>query len=717
MKQDELNPDSKIGMKKSMLFGLLIGFILGVVDLYLGLQHAIFSARTYIGFFVGYIFMFTFVSMIFNLILNYIQKRFRINLNPFVMNFIFFLFLYDYVILNVRLTGWFNLLNLRAIGINIILIASVFILGFLAHKVESLRKKFSSISDLIQLSLVTFMGTALFNILKLNFADPPDNKLNVILLTVLLMIIPYFSLALKLMWDAILIKLKFPAKYQYLAGLGIALLIFILLPQVLKKPSMAQFFNEEYNEAAFRQNSNKPNVIWIVLDTARKDQFSCYGNDRITTPNIDRFAQDGVMFTNYISTAPWTIPSHASMFTGMYTSKHGARFAKKNENGLFKFLPLEAVTIAEVLQKNGYNTGAVISNTILSSNANFDQGFNFYYSKVNEFSDFFWGLFCGQVYPNIWNDLGLFRINVYQLAPSVNKTAIRWVEENETNPFFLFLNYMEPHTGGKYFPGKYDDYFGIDWGDWTRMYNSLDVEAIVYKEKSLTDQQKQVNKDWLDNKMLFLDNHVGVLLDKLKKLNLYDNSIIAVLSDHGHLFGEHYSFGHTMELYNELIHVPLIIKYQKQMKRTGTSQKYIQTVDLMPEILKLMGLEIPAKVQGQDFENINHQIVSELFQTKNLDINVERYARDIKAIYDDQNQEIYKYIKSTNNKNELFNLTNDSLESQNIVSESPDLEEIFNRKILNWMNSFEPIKESLNKDGNALDEKTRQKLRALGYIK
>ena len=250
------------------------------------------------------------------------------------------------------------------------------------------------------------------------------------------------------------------------------------------------------------------------------------------------------------------------------------------------------------------------------------------------------------------------------------------------------------------------------------MYNSLDLEAIVTKKEKIPPEKYEINRDWLDTKMVYLDRQVGRLFEYLKDIGVYDDSYIILLSDHGDLFGEHYSFGHSMELYNELIHAPLIIKYPKNMNRKGINNQFVQTVDLMPELLKELQLPIPEQVQGQPFDQISHELVSELFRRNDLTLNKPRYNRDLKAIYDTNTSgnSIYKFIQSTNGQHELYNLDIDPTEKKNILSVEQRIANILDERLNRWRMSIIPMNRGIG-DPHQLDKTTKDRLKALGYIK
>lgn len=696
-----------------ILKAAIIGFIWGLADLYIGFFNATLSAQTYLLFFVAYILSCVFIAVLISLVIRKINSKKSLALQPDIFVFMVILFLYSYIIASVKINGWFNLLNIRAIATITLLLAATGILTRLLLKKEVLKNLILSKTGFLQITFLTGWGLTIFSYFFLNFPEVISDKVQVFLYLSGIVILPFFSILLIFSAEKIskkLIKKDFPR--GIVTSVVIIFLCFVV-PLLLKNPDISKFHTTKHQPKLIA-SKNKTNVILIVMDTARKDHLSCYGYKRQATPNIDQFAANAVLFNQYISTAPWTIPSHASIFTGMFTSKHGAKFSPKEH--LILPMPRECVTLAEVLQQHGWHTIGITANTILNHKTNFDQGFDFYYAKLNEFRDFFWGAFTGIVFKEIWNKWNFLRINIARLSSDINRVVFEKLEENHSDPLFLFINYMEPHHGLKFLPARYNNLYGSNWGHWKEMYDGIDIEEIVYKRKTIAQREKEINDNWLDNKMQFMDFHIGQLFDKLKELMLYQISIIILVSDHGDLFGEHFSFGHSMELYHELKQVPLIIKYPSTMNKTGICNKVVQNVDLMPQILSELGLPIPEDVQGQNFEEINHEIISELFRRNVLTYNKPRYNRDLKAIYDfNQHESYYKYIQSTNGDNELFDIKFDSLELNNILSEQPIKARLFDDRLMDWREAITPISDD-SAEPNKLDQKTKDKLRALGYV-
>lgn len=218
--------------------------------------------------------------------------------------------------------------------------------------------------------------------------------------------------------------------------------------------------------------TGKPNIILITLDTVRADHLSCYDYRRLTTPNLDRFSREGILFKNAYAPAPWTLASHASMFTGMYPSKHGANFNPdsahvikylESQKGRQQFdimrdlttlsmlrLSDENITLAEILSERGYRTAGIIGGPLTASIFGLAQGFDDYnenffdvekdikISLIYQVVDIFFSL------KDFTTQYGYSATK--RLASHLNRAAFRWLEKNHGQPFFLFINYFDAHN-------------------------------------------------------------------------------------------------------------------------------------------------------------------------------------------------------------------------------------------------------------------------------
>lgn len=334
-----------------------------------------------------------------------------------------------------------------------------------------------------------------------------------------------------------------------------------------------------------------PNVILITLDTLRADHLSTYGYHR-PTPKLDQFAKEGIQFDNAFATSSWTLPSHATIFTGLYTHEHRA------ERLTGEHLDDKYYTLAEAYSENGYATAAIVANEISCAGTNgFNQGFSYY-------RDLFWS------YQNIvrWTRLGgeistSIRLNKnfrwYFLgrknAEDVNREFINWLERSPKRPFFVWLNYFDPHD--PYFAP--DQFFG-KYGDSSHNGDPGKFGEVGASgwEGNLTQQETIEQIDAYDSTIYYLDTQLGYLFDSLKKASLFDNTIIIITSDHGEAFGEHGLYGHANSLYRESLHVPLLIRYPKAINPGKHIHHPVSLVDFASTVLHLSGASTTSKIPG-----------------------------------------------------------------------------------------------------------------------
>lgn len=491
-----------------------------------------------------------------------------------------------------------------------------------------------------------------------------------------------------------------------------ALLVFVFTG----RPSAASF---QIHEPALLRQHNLPeakNIIWIVMDTARRDQVSIYGGEPGRTPNIDEFAKDALVMNRAISAAPWTIPSHASMFTGMFPSKHGA---DRNVAGGRFTNPLspDNLTIAEILQSYGYDTACMAANVAgLSRDFGFDQGFNYYFDTRPLAFHLFWGQVLTML-PETFRASQL-RINEIPISSEINGVVYDWLDRRpKDQPFFLFINYMEPHDGVEYIPEPFYSMYGFKKSEYDKIFEGFDQSKIVHFEGEVTPAQQEMFVKLLARRVYFLDHHIGKLLAKLKADGVYEDSFIIITSDHGELNGEHNSFGHNTDLYNELIWVPMIVKYPGAAK-TGFSNRTVQSIDIMPELLKHLNIPISEEIQGQPFDEVSHQIIAELFEQKKAQALLfpERYFRDLRAIYSKVEGDTLKYIWSSNGKDEIYDMATDAFEQNNLVGIKPAAVKKLELELNDWLKSFRPIGTD-NEGKMKYSKEVEDRLRSLGYLK
>lgn len=316
----------------------------------------------------------------------------------------------------------------------------------------------------------------------------------------------------------------------------------------------------------------KPNILFILPDQFRAASMGCMGNPEVRTPNIDRLAKQGVLFTDAISNYPVCTPYRAAILTGRFPSTTGVA-----TNGVE--LPDGEVTIAEVLRDHGYKTG-YIGKWHLEKNGdpfvpkNRRQGFD-YWAVCNTGGKHYDWFYCGDTADQI-------PLKGY-VPDAQTKLAVEFMEKNRAHPFCLFLSYGPPHPA--YDPPK--EY------------------ADLYEAKKLKQRPNVPNDSYRDTLALYngsisaIDANVGRLMDSLDKLGIAEDTVVVFTSDHGDMMGSHDRIGKNVP-WEEAINVPFVVRYPRRVKGGSKTDALISAVDIMPTLLSICGAPVPKAVQGRD---------------------------------------------------------------------------------------------------------------------
>lgn len=333
-----------------------------------------------------------------------------------------------------------------------------------------------------------------------------------------------------------------------------------------------------------------PNVVFIVGDTLRRDRVSCYGYERDVTPHIDRFAERATIYADAVAQAPWSIPSHASMFTGKYPHGHGATTISPVLRG--------EETLAEILSRRGYQTFAVSKNEYIRPMTGFGRGFDEFYPTRIDIPDWVVDL-IGSGINTVCASPRLRRpieaaFNGTRRLRGDDTTAARTPLEpaelfirNGREPFFLFVNLIDVHL-----PRSPDERFRQRFVD-----DSLADITIPSNEREhnfqtgeMTPRQREKMGQLYDADVATMDARFGRLLTTLRDENRLGNTLIAFVSDHGEHLGEFGRIGHQHSVYDGVVAVPLIIKYPGQT--TGCRiEEQVETRRLFQTVLDSTGIQ------------------------------------------------------------------------------------------------------------------------------
>jgi len=413
----------------------------------------------------------------------------------------------------------------------------------------------------------------------------------------------------------------------------------------------------------------RPNVLLITLDTTRADHLGCYGYGLETSPNLDRLAEQSVVYEHAISTASWTLPAHAALFTGKFTSSHGARYDPEGPLRLTsgiegpaawdgyraRGLSVEERTLAGLLGQAGYATGAVVAGPWMKRVFGLDRGFEHYDDdQVHDVSG--------------------------RLAEEVTSAALSWLAIPRDGPFFLFLNYYDPHSP----------------------FGAPEPFTFRFLPEGRPRNDRRGNLVHLyDGEIRYMDEHLGALFRELERQGLWDDTLVVVTADHGELFGEGGRWGHGEYLSEAELHVPLIVKHPRGEVPPGRRAEPIQTVDVLPLILARAGVPLPAGIQG----GARHPICAEAYP---LEAFSQDKAGDWRALYDWP----VKYVWNSRGRGGLYDVAADPLETVDLSAGQGERARRMDLALQGYLSNLPPPGESV---GGDVDAETAEALRNLGY--
>jgi arylsulfatase A-like enzyme/tetratricopeptide (TPR) repeat protein len=393
-------------------------------------------------------------------------------------------------------------------------------------------------------------------------------------------------------------------------------------------------------------------VILISMDTTRADHLSCYGFDKKTTPNIDKFAKDSVLFEQCISPVPFTLPAHSSMLTGTNPVYHGV-----HENVSYTLAP-ENTTLAEMFQEKGYETGAIVSTFVLDPQFGLDQGFDFYD-----------GSFENPI------EKGFIAAITERRGDAASLVAMEWLEKNKDEDFFLFLHYYDPHF----------------------QYNPPQPFAGQFKD------------DLYAGEIAYTDFCIKQVFDKLKALKIYDDALIILVGDHGEGLKEHGEQEHGYYIYQSSIHVPMIVHFPGGKYRNRRVTHTTGLIDIAPTVARWMGLDPLPEYVGQDLTAyVEKKPLDERFILSESLRATQYGASSLLSLVSGR----WKYIQSSDP--EMYDLKKDPAESRNLIEPEAKRSRLFQEELKLMLT--EQVRKTASRSGKGLDAESRRKLESLGYL-
>jgi arylsulfatase A-like enzyme len=451
------------------------------------------------------------------------------------------------------------------------------------------------------------------------------------------------------------------------------------------------------------------NIILIVSDTLRYDYLGCYGNTMVHTESIDRLARESLVFDKaYIASFP-TIPHRRDLHTGRYTFT----YSDWSFDGRESNLPWDEIILSESLRQAGYTT-MLIADTphLIRDRHGFDRGFNGWLWIRGQEADRFMtnptkeseelGDIVGRQYLM---NVQMRRFESDYFVSQTMQAAEKWLELNydKHEKFFLYIDTFDPHE--PWDPPKwYADMYDPKW-------KGGPVPGMAYAPKRITvasqlsDEELNHLRALYAGEVTLVDRWVGRLLQKIEDLGLYEDTVVVFTTDHGTYLGEHNYIGKTPVLYEEVAHIPLIIRMPDSAKDIrGRCDSLVQPPDLMPTFLEIAGAKIPNSVQGKSLlplirgeeEQIRDIAVSSgsLMTTYWITVTSSKWSLIVvkegakKHLEDAVQKGLYRSEMSAPVASELYDLTTDTNQSRNLYEENPEVAEILQSKMLCFLKSL-----------------------------
>jgi arylsulfatase A-like enzyme len=532
----------------------------------------------------------------------------------------------------------------------------------------------------------------------------------------------YFSLA-KYLRKLFIINLSFLAGLMLLANLfysalkpklslkRLALPVGILISSIISLTVIWQVQRQpasDLHKEVKRVKEHLPPIILITIDTLRADHLSCYGSNKVETPTIDSLAKDGILFNTTISQCPWTIPSIASILSSLYPSLHkGGEVVGEGESKSFRKIAESITLLPEVLKKEGYFTQAILSNPQLSKEQGFAKGFDGFQNFDAGYYEIP-GLFYLRLIKTVRSSVS---DRWYTAGDIITNEAMDWLNKNHKSSFFLWIHYTDPHIPyhppTKYlknltYKGKFKDKNVLDFGKIRSGSYNITADDRVYIESLYNGEIK------------FTDDQLSKVIYKLKELDIFDKSLIILTSDHGEEFWEHLGFEHGHTVYNELLHIPLIIHFGNLLQAENKAIKNrVRLIDIFPTILDFLKIEYQGFIQGRSLMPI---IMGE--EEERIAFSEYLYrGKERKSIINGDFKCIYF---PDIDREELYNLKRDPAELTNLITLNKRKSALLKNQLISIMKNNRKIAKMLAKDQQKntieMNELLKKQLKALGYI-
>ncbi len=454
--------------------------------------------------------------------------------------------------------------------------------------------------------------------------------------------------------------------------------------------------------------AGRPNVLLILVDTLRADRLSLYGSAPRTTPHLDRLAREGVLFTNAFAPSSWTLPSVAALFTGRYPGE--LQVGTGQTMRLTRGLP----TLAEGFSHIGYDTAGFSANCIINPLQGFARGFDTFY--LAPFKDYF------------------------MPAAKLNRRTEAWFAARGERPFFCYLQYMDPHSpyappgSGRRSPSNAHSFDPFRIGG----YREGDIFPLVMGQETLgsIEHVEGVALAY-DDEVRYVDHQIGRLLASMDRQGLLEKTVVILVADHGEELHDRGFWSHGYTLYQEQLHVPMMVKFppdlsprSEQSAAGSRVHSPVSLVDILPTLFQMIGIEperMPTVGRNLFQPPEERALISETFAGQVpprfcLRRGPYKYVLFNRETTDGKAPHTYPGIwiwQSGPAVEELYHLEDDPGERHNLVAELPELAARM-REELEQLRGFEGAPSTGKGKGKGkkkeMDQDTKERLRALGYI-
>jgi arylsulfatase A-like enzyme len=425
-----------------------------------------------------------------------------------------------------------------------------------------------------------------------------------------------------------------------------------------------------------------PNVVLISIDSLRADHLGVYGYGRDTSPHLDALAKRSVVFDHAFSTTTWTLPSHASLLSGLYPNAHGV--TRRNLR-----IPEAVPLLPELLATRGYRSAAVVSTMFLHRRYGFDQGWVDYRDDI------------------VGPDRAMHSLIS---SPLVHERALQLLDELGGGPFLLFAHYFDVHYD--YIPpSPWNTRFDPDYK------GSLDgrnyATSTIFR-KHLPARDLEHIEALYDGEIRWTDEWLGKLFAELERRGILDDAVVVVLADHGDEFYDHGHLGHAKNLYDSTLHVPLIVHFPGDRWAGRRVSTPVSLVDVAPTILAAAGIAAPADWPGRDlaqaFGGHGLPAVPVFADLRYTSIRRAAIDGDWKAIF------TFRRRQSDPAWRELYDLATDPKELHDRSADDPDRVDSLWRRLATRQREDGQIRLRFGRSRIPRDEAAERQLKALGYL-